>query len=118
MWVVRESLRLLSRIATAVVIAVVAVVAAELRAIVGDGDMVGTFRVMLLLLGCLMLLLATAGTAVNQQKAHWMANSHGVFVPRSFGLGDALANAGGPTLSPSAVFAGSGIALIAIGVLI
>ncbi len=112
MWVVRELLRLISRIAVAVLIAVVV---AELRAIAGGGDASHTFRIMLLLLGCLMLLLATAGTKMNQHKAHWMANSHGVFVPRSFGLGEALAGAGGPTLSPAAVFVGSGIALLGLG---
>jgi hypothetical protein len=112
MWVVRELLRLLSRIALAVLIAIVV---AELRALVGGGDVAHTFRIMLLLLGCLMLLLATAGTTINQRKAHWMANSHGVFAPRSLGLGEALAGAGGPTLSPSAVFAGSGIVLLALG---
>jgi len=112
MWVVRELLRLLTRIGVAVLIAIVI---AELRALIGGGDVAHTFQIMLLLLGCFMLLLATAGTKVNQQKAHWMANSHGVFVPRSFGLGEALAGAGGPTLSPSAVFAGSGIVLLALG---
>jgi hypothetical protein len=112
MWVVRELLRLLSRIAVACLIAIVV---AELRALIGGGDVTHTFQVMLLLFGCVMLLLATAGTKVNQHKAHWMANSHGVFVPRSFGLGEALASAGGPTLSPSAVFAGSGIVLLVLG---
>ena len=59
MWVVRALLQLVTRIAVAVLIAIVI---AEVRALLDGGDTVHTFRVVLLLLGGLFLLLGASGT--------------------------------------------------------
>jgi hypothetical protein len=115
MWVVRETIRLASRIGIAVLIAIVV---AEVRAVVGGGDTLRTFRITLLLLGCLMLLLASAGAAIGQKKAHQQANLFGAWRPESLGLGESLTRAGGPTLTPAAVFVGSGVALLALGLFV
>ena len=111
MWVVRETLRVAVQIAVAVLIAVAI---AGLRAAVSGADALHTFRVVLLLLGCLMLLLAGAGSAVGAQKATsrgwWLSDSHAV--------GRALGDAPGPRLAPAAVFVGSAAVLIVLGVLL
>lgn len=111
MWVVREALRITAQIAVAVLIAVAI---AALRAAVSGADTLHTFKIVLLLLGCLLLLLAGAGSKVGAQKATssgwWLSDSHAV--------GRALGNAPGPRLAPAAVFVGSAAVLIALGVLL
>ena len=59
MWIVRELLRFVFRIAVALLIAIVI---AEARALISGGDTLRTFRIVCILMGCLYLLLA-AGPA-------------------------------------------------------
>jgi hypothetical protein len=112
-WVVRELSRLLFRIAIAVA---VATVVAGIRAAASGGGALHTWKITLIVLGCLMLLLAASGgkgTAANRrvnQRVDHAAN----FILRMPGV---PATVGGPTLTAGAVFAGSGIALLALGLL-
>jgi hypothetical protein len=113
MWVVRALLQLVSRIAVAVL---VAIVIAEVRALLDGGDTMHTFRVVLLLLGGLFLLLGASGT--------------GSAASRRIGWGEVTAGRGGVVfrafqprpderqLSAGAVFIGSGIVLLVLGAVI
>src|SRR5436305_5380795 len=110
MWVVRELARLVLRIGLAVLIAVVI---AEIRAALSGGDTLGTFRIVCLLLGGLYLLLAGSGTgSAASRRVNW-----GEITP---GLGGVIFRGfrprpEDPTLTPSAVFVGSGLVLLALG---
>jgi predicted membrane channel-forming protein YqfA (hemolysin III family) len=114
MWVVRELLRLLVRIAVAVVIAVAV---AGVKVAVAGGDLTRTFQVTLFALAALMLLLATAGgkgTAGNRRLNQRVDHASN-FVMHIPGL---PATSEGPTLTASAVFVGSALALLAIAILV
>ena len=110
MWIARELVRLASRIATGVLIAVLI---AEIRAVLSAGDTMHTFRSMLLLVGCVMLLLGGTGTgSAASRRVNW-----GTITP---GLGGVIFRGfqpkpTDPRLTPSAVFIGSGVALLALG---
>jgi hypothetical protein len=110
MWVVRESARFLSRVAVGVVIAIVI---AEVRAVVSGGDTTHTFRIVLLLLGGLFLLLGGTGTgSAASRVVNW-----GEITP---GLGGTIFRGfrprpEDPRLTAGAVFIGSGVALLALG---
>lgn len=113
MWIVRELARLLIRIAVAVLIAIVI---AELRAIRTGGDTAHTFQVIMLLLGGLYLLLAGTGTgSAASQRVNW-----GSITPGSGGVlfRGFRPRPEDPTLTPPAVFIGSGIACLAIGLFV
>ena len=108
MWIVRELLRFVGRIAVAVLIAIVI---AEVRALISGGDVFWTFRVVLMLLGCLMLLLAAGPSASlggrrMRSRAWWTTRSHGW---------STIADAPGPRLTATAVFIGSGVVLLVVG---
>lgn len=110
MWIVRELLRLVSRIVVAVAIAVVI---AEVRAIISGGDAFHTFRIVLMLLGVLFLLLAGTGTgSAASRRVNWgtITPGRGHVIFRGF-----RPRPDDPTLSPSAVFVGSGVTLLALG---
>jgi hypothetical protein len=113
-WVVRELSRLLLRIGVAVGIASLI---AELRALVSGGDFVHTLRITVLLLGCLMLLLSGAGArgTASARRVNW-----GVLTPGRGGVlsRPVFADVEGPQLTASAVFFGSALALIALGLLV
>jgi predicted membrane channel-forming protein YqfA (hemolysin III family) len=114
MWVVRELLRLLVRIAVAVVIAVAV---AGVKVAVAGGDLTRTFQVTLFALAALMLLLATAGgkgTAGNRRLNQRVDHASN-FVMHIPGL---PATSEGPTLTASAVFVGSALALLAIAIVV
>jgi hypothetical protein len=109
MWAVRELLRFASRIAVAVL---VAIVIAELRALAGGGDTLRTFRIVLMVLGVLYLLLAAGpGASLDGRRL----NSRGWWSTESRGFA-ALQSAPGPRLNATAVFIASGIVLLAAGV--
>ena len=105
MWIVRELARLLMRIAVA---ALIAIVIAEVRALLDGGDTMHTFQVMLLLFGGLFLLLGAAGTG-SAASGSITPGAGGVifrgFQPRP----------GDPTLTPGAVFIGAGLVLLVLG---
>ena len=112
MWIVRQSFRLIVRIAVALLIAILI---AEVRAIITGGDMFWTFRVVLMLLGVLFLLLAGTGTgSVASRTVDWgeITPGGGRIIFRGF-----RPRPEDPTLTPSAVFIGSGLALLALGIL-
>ncbi len=108
----RESLRLLTRIALAVLIAIVI---AELRALTGGGDTLRTFRIVLLALGALLLLLAAAGNSSTGSTRR--LNHTGWWLSESLGF-RGLQEAEGPTLAPTAVFVGAGAVVIALGLVV
>lgn len=110
MWVFRELFRLVSRIVVAVAIAVVI---AEVRAILSGGDTWWTFRIVCMLLGVLFLLLAGSGTgSAASRRVNWglITPGAGAVIFRGF-----QPRPEDPTLTPSAVFVGSGVALLALG---
>ena len=110
MWILRELSRLLGRILVAVTIAVLI---AEVRAIISGGDSFWTFRVVLMLLGGLMLLLAGTGTgSVASRVVNWgeITPAAGRIIFRGI-----KPRPEDPTLTPSAVFVGSGVILLALG---
>jgi uncharacterized membrane protein YhaH (DUF805 family) len=108
-WVVRELLRFVSRIAIAVV---VAIVIAEVRALATGGDTFWTFRIVCLLLGCLYLLLAAGPSASlggrrMNDTSWWITQSQGWAT---------LQHVPGPKMTATAVFIGSGLILLVLGV--
>jgi hypothetical protein len=108
MWIVRELLRLIGRIAIAVLIAIVI---AEIRALVSGGDTLWTFRIVSMLLGVLYLLLAGAGQG---SAASHMVNWGDIFSVRGhFPLLTPRPN--DPRLTATAVFVASGVALLVLG---
>jgi len=108
MWIVRELMRFVGRIAVALLIAVVI---AEVRALISGGDTLWTFRVVLMLLGCLYLLLAAGpSTSLGGRRM----NDTSWWVTQSMGWGK-LQDVAGPKMTATAVFIGSGIVLLALG---
>ena len=104
MWVVRELSRLLGRIAIAVLIAIVI---AEVRALVSGGDTLWTFRIVVMLLGAAFLLLAAGpGVTLQGRKVTHMASFIGV---------GRFEHVPGPRLTATAVFMGSGLVLLVLG---
>jgi predicted membrane channel-forming protein YqfA (hemolysin III family) len=114
MWVVRELLRLLVRIAVAVAIAVVI---AGVKVAVAGGDLTHTFKVTLFLLAAFMLLLATAGAkgTAGNRRLNQRVDHASNFVLRIPGV---PAGTEGPTLTASAVFVGSALALVALAIFV
>jgi hypothetical protein len=110
-WAVRELLRFASRIAVA---ALIAIVIAEARALVSGGDTLWTFRIICMLLGVLFLLLA-AGPGTSMGGRRLSSGSWWITESRGFA---ALQAAPGPRLTATAVFIGSGIVLLALGVVL
>ena len=111
MWIVYQLFRLASRIAIAVLIAIVI---AEIRAVVSGGDTFWTFRVVMMLLGALYLLLAGTGTgSAASERVNWGSITPGAGGVIFRGIRPKPED---PTLTPSAVFIGSGLALLALGV--
>jgi hypothetical protein len=111
MWVVRELLRLLERIAAAVA---VAVVIAELRTLASGGDRLHTFRLSLIIVGALLLMMAAVGPGSNYDR-------YLSAVGRYWALRSGVRNASpptGPVLTSSAVFVLSGAVVIALGMVI
>jgi hypothetical protein len=111
-WVVRELLRLLVRIGVAILIASLI---AEVRALASGGDFFHTWKILDLVLGCFMLLLAGAGARMTAaaRRVNW-----GIVTPGRGGVLSraVFAHVEGPQLTASAVFVGSGLALLALGV--
>jgi hypothetical protein len=114
MWILRELSRLLVRIAVAVVIASAI---AGVKAAASGGGMLHTWRITLIVLGCLMLLLAVGGnrqTGANR-RVHARIDHAANFILR---MPRVPVTAGGPTLTANAVFVGSALALFALGFLV
>ena len=111
MWIVRELLRFVFRIAIALLIAIVI---AEARALISGGDTFRTFRLVCILLGCLYLLLAAGpGASLGGRRM----NDTSWWVTQSMGWGK-LQHVPGPKMTATAVFIGSGLALLVLGVVL
>ena len=111
MWVFRESLRLLERVAIAVLIAIVV---AELRTLASGGELMHTFRISLVIMGALLLMMGAMGPGSTYDRhlsavGHYWAQRTGV---------DDNAPPPGPVLTAGAVFVFSGLAVLALGLLI
>jgi uncharacterized membrane protein YhaH (DUF805 family) len=108
-WFIRELLRFVGRIAIALLIAIVI---AEARASISGGDTLWTFRIVLMLLGCLYLLLAAGpGASLGGRRM----NDTSWWVTQSMGWAK-LQHVPGPKMTATAVFIGSGIVLLVFGV--
>jgi hypothetical protein len=103
---------LLGRVVVAVLIAALI---AEIRALVSGGDFLHTWKVMDLVLGSLLLLLA--GSGARATGAARRVNL-GIITPGRGGILSRPAFAGveGPQLTGTAVFGGSALALFALGI--
>ena len=113
MWIFRELARLLSRIFVAVLIAVVF---AEIRALIGGGDTMHTFRWVVLGLGGVFLLLGGTGTGSTASRVvNWgeITPGRGGIVFRGF-----QPKPEDPRLTSNAVFIASGIALLVLGAVV
>lgn len=110
MWVLRELVRLLSRILIGVAIAVII---AGIKALVSGGDTFWTFRIICMLLGAFYLLLGAAGTgSAASHRVNW--------IPITPIRGNPIARwttprRGEPTLTATAIFIASGLVLLAFG---
>jgi hypothetical protein len=111
MWIIRELMRFVGRIAIALLIAIVI---AEARALISGGDTFRTFRIVCILLGCLYLLLA-AGPSASLGGRRMSDTSW--WVTQSMGWGK-LQHVTGPKMTATAVFIGSGLALLVLGVVL
>jgi hypothetical protein len=111
MWVVRESIRLLERIAIAFL---VAIVIAELRAIAIGGDMWHGFKVSCLIVGALLFLMAAIGRNNNFERRLDYGITEAAW-GRLPGVSTLKRNPEDPTLTPGAVLGGAGLALLAVG---
>jgi len=107
-WVLRESLRLVERVAIAVLIAIVV---AELRTLASGGDRLHTFQISLVVVGALLLMMGSVGPGSSYDRH---LNVMGRYWARRSGV-DEDAPPPGPTLTAGAVFVFSGAAVIAHG---
>ncbi len=113
MWVMRELARFVFRVAVAVLIAIVI---AEVRALISGGDAFHTFRIVLLLMGGFCLLLGGTGTgSAASRRVNW-----GVVTPGRGGrlLRGFQPKPEDPTMTASAVFIGTAVVLLVLGALV
>jgi len=113
-WVIRELLRLLARVAIGFVIALVIAV---LWATVSEHSFLANLRVTTLSLGVLLLLMAGIGRGSNFERAmdHGVAHQYWGRIP---GMSTTQRKPEDPTLTPGAVFALTGLALLALGLFV
>jgi len=110
-WVIRESLRLLEKIAIAVVIAIIV---AELRTLASGGERMHTFQLSLVIVGALLLMMGAVGPGTNYERN---LTAVGRYWSHRAGVQD-NAPPPGPVLTAGAVFVLSGVAVIALGLFI
>ena len=112
MWLVREALRLVERIALAVVIALaLAGVQAPFR---GHGHFLHGFQISAVIVGALLLLMAGVGNDTNfaRRMDFGITESAWGRVP---GVSTLQRTGDDPTLTPGAVFGGAGAVMLVIG---
>jgi hypothetical protein len=111
MWVARELLRLVVRVGIAVAIAGVV---AAVKAAASSGGALHTWKITVLALAGLMFLLAGTGRGAAHRRLN-QAMDHGPnYLMRFPGTAPKPDD---PTLTESAVFVGSGLVLLALGLL-
>lgn len=108
MWIFRELFRLLLQIAVAVAIASAV---AAIKAAASGGSMLHTWKITLFVMAGLMLLLAAGGSGPANRRLNQRFDHGPTFVFRNPAL---AVKPGQPTLTASAVFVGSGLALLAL----
>ena len=113
MWVIRELLRLLARVAIGFVIALVIAV---LWATVSEHSFLENLRVTTLSVGVLLLLMAGIGRGSNFDRA--MDYGVAAHLGRIPGMSTIQRTPEDPTLTPGAVFALTGVALLALGLFV
>ena len=114
MWLLRELVRLVLRIALA---SAIALGAAGILAAVGVDGFVSTARILCIVFGCMLLAMAGVGRGSNMERfmdqgvlqAAWGT------IP---GFDAMRPRPEDPTLAPGAVFFCSGIAVIAVGIFV
>ena len=115
MWIVRELLRLIERIALGVLVALVlALIQTPFRA---HGDFWHGFQISCLIVGALFLMMAGVGNDTNFARRM----DYGVTMQalgRIPGVPTMERTGDDPTLTPGAVFVGTGIAVLVIGFLV
>jgi hypothetical protein len=111
MWLLRELIRLLERIAIAFV---VALVIAELRALAVGGDTWHGFKVSCLILGALLFLMGAVGRNNNFERRMDYGITEAAW-GRIPGVSSLQRNPEDPSLTPGAVLGGAGLALLAVG---
>ncbi len=112
MWILRELARLLVRIAVAVALAAAV---AGIKAVASGGGMLHTWRITMFALAGVMLLLAAAGRGGANRRLNAGLDHGATFVMRFPG---AARRPEDPTLTASAVFVGTAVALLALGFLV
>jgi hypothetical protein len=115
MWLVRELLRLIERIALGILVALgLAIVQAPLRA---HGDFWHGFQISCLIVGALFLMMAGVGNDTNLARSmDYGVTMHAL--GRIPGVSTIERKGDDPTLTPGAVFVGTGVAVLAIGFLV
>jgi hypothetical protein len=113
-WVVRELARLLVRI---VVCIAVALGLAAILAVVSSHGFHSDARVLCIVIGCMLLAMAGIGRGSNVER-YMDANVTKIAWGAIPGFDGFKRNPEDPTLAPGAAFLCSGIAVIAIGVLL
>jgi hypothetical protein len=113
-WVLRELVRLVARIAVCVV---VALAVAGLLAVVGTQGFTGTARILCIVFGCILLALAGVGSGSNLER-YADRNVTKVAWGSIPGFDPAKRDPEDPTLSPGAAFFCSGLVVIVLGILI
>jgi hypothetical protein len=112
MWAVRELLRLVEKIGVGVGVALVlALVQAPLR---GHGHFWHGFHISCLIVGALLLLMAGVGNDSNWARGMDFSVTQAAW-GRIPGMSTLERTGEDPRLTPGAVFAGAGIAVLAIG---
>ena len=115
MWVLREFFRLVLGIAVA---SAIAILIAGVWALIHGGDFTHSMRIMLLLFGCLLIVLAGGANRniMTGRMVNWQTLT-GIRSYTSFVLGPPPTPEQ-PTLSPLAVFLFSGIVVLVLGVVV
>jgi len=115
MWVVRELLRLLEKIAIAFVVALAfAAIQAPLR---GHGHFLHGLQVSCLIVGALLLLMAAMGRGTMFERRMDSSITQAAW-GRIPGVNPLEFHPEDPTLTPGAVFGGAAVALIALGIFV
>jgi hypothetical protein len=115
MWIVRELLRLLERIALALAIAlVIAAVQAPIRS---HGSFVHGFQISCLVVGALFLLMAGVGSDTSFARRMDFGVTEAAW-GRIPGVSTLERTGEEPTLAPGAVFVGAGVATLVVGFLV
>ena len=114
MWIIGELLRLVVRVAVGFA---VALVIAVLWATVSEHSFAEGLRITTLSVGVLLLLMAGIGRGSNFERAmdYGVAHQYGGRIP---GISSIQRKPEDPTLAPGAVFALTGLALLAVGVFV